>query len=87
MVEGFSNEATRAVYESIANRPDVYERLAQVSVERPASAVEALKQFISNEKRSWAVTVAGTIVEQLADAAFTEVKWHEVRDVLKKQAA
>jgi hypothetical protein len=83
----FSNGLTRAVYENIANRPDLWDRVLHVIHTAPSEAADEIKSVVVNEVNLTKTFLGHGLVRQIVDEALTDVKWREIRDQLKREAA
>jgi hypothetical protein len=87
MIQGFSTAATAAVYEFIADRPDIYEQLAQAVNDNPANSSEAMKGFLAAYLKLVTGTLSDHLARALMNAAFTEVRFNEIRQQLQIENA
>ena len=86
MIQGFSNRATYTVYEFLANKPDVYEQMVKAVKNSPAKAPEEMRSFVESYLQMFKpLLAADSLIGDLLDAAFQDVRFSEIRQQLQQE--
>lgn len=86
MFNKFSNEATAVVFDAIADKPELYERAADLVRREPAKAPQEIRCWVTRELKS-SLKDSDKAVISFLEASLRTVRWEEIRLQLQEEAA